>query len=45
MPNGKYIKVKLGDRFDGGKVAAIGDSELSYVKNGRTIVLRMPKKG
>jgi hypothetical protein len=28
---------------DGGKVAAIGESELRYVKGGRTIILRMPK--
>jgi hypothetical protein len=41
MPSGKLVKVKLGDRLDGGKVAAIGDSQLSYVKNGRTIVLQI----
>jgi hypothetical protein len=45
MPNGKYIKVKIGDRLDGGKVAAIGDNEMSYVKSGRTIVLKMSNKG
>ncbi|MCB2134831.1 MAG: hypothetical protein KDE08_02630 [Rhodobacteraceae bacterium] len=45
MPNGRYVKVKIGDRIDGGKVAAIGDSELSYVKNGRTIVLKILKNG
>ena len=45
MPNGRYVKVQVGDRLDGGKVAAIGDSELSYVKRGQTIVLKMLRKG
>ncbi|MFZ1725114.1 MAG: hypothetical protein WBO29_08005 [Albidovulum sp.] len=45
MPNGKFLKVKIGDRLDGGKVAAIGDNEMSYVKSGRTIVLKMSNKG
>lgn len=45
MPNGRYVKVQVGDRLDGGKVAAIGDNELSYVKRGQTIVLKMLKKG
>ena len=43
LTNGRYKKVKIGDRLDGGKVAAIGDSELRYVKNGRSVVLKMPK--
>ncbi len=43
LSNGRYVKVKVGERVDGGKVAAIGQSELRYVKGGRTIVLRMPK--
>ena len=45
MPTGRLIKVKIGDRLDGGKVAAIGDSELTYVKNGRSYVLKMVEKG
>ena len=45
MPNGKFLKVKIGDQLDGGKVAAIGDNEVSYVKHGRTIVLKMSDKG
>lgn len=45
MPTGRFIKVKVGDRFDGGTVAAIGDSEVSYVKRGKTILLKMVKKG
>jgi Tfp pilus assembly protein PilP len=43
MPSGRYVKVKIGDRLDGGQVAAIADSELSYVKNGKTYVLKILK--
>ena len=43
MANGRYKKVQVGDRIDGGKVAAIGDTELRYVKSGKNIVLKMPK--
>lgn len=41
MPTGRLVKVQVGDRLDGGRVAAIGDNELSYVKKGRTYVLKM----
>ncbi len=40
--NGRYHKVKVGDRLDGGRVNAIGDGELSYQKGGRNIILQMP---
>lgn len=43
MANGSYRKVQVGDRLDGGQVAAIGESELRYVKGGRSVVLKMPK--
>lgn len=43
LSNGRYKKVKVGDRLDGGQVAAIGDGELRYQKRGRNIVLRMPR--
>ncbi|WP_371223077.1 hypothetical protein [Roseovarius sp. 2305UL8-3] len=43
MNNGRYKKVKVGDRLDGGKVRAIGDGDLRYQKGGRTVVLTMPK--
>ena len=43
MPNGRFQRVEVGDRLDGGRVAAIGETELSYVKNGRTIVLALPR--
>jgi type IV pilus biogenesis protein PilP len=43
MSNGRYQKVKVGDRLDGGRVNAIGESQLSYQKGGRNIVLTMPR--
>ena len=43
LSNGRYKKVVVGDRIDGGRVSAIGDSELRYTKRGRNIVLKMPK--
>jgi hypothetical protein len=43
LSNGRYQKVQVGDRMDGGRVSAIGDSELRYNKRGRDVVLRMPK--
>jgi len=43
LNNGRYQKVKVGDRLDGGRVRAIGDAELSYQKGGRSIVLKMPR--
>ena len=43
LPSGRLVKVKPGDRLDGGQVAAIGQSALRYVKRGRNIVLEMPQ--
>ena len=43
LPNGSYQKVQVGDRIDGGRVAAIGEAELRYVKGGRNITLNMPR--
>ena len=43
LSSGRYKKVEVGDRIDGGKVAAIGNSQLRYTKSGRNIVLKMPK--
>lgn len=42
LPNGRYKKVKVGDRLDGGRVVAIGDSELRYQKGGRNRTLEIP---
>ncbi len=43
LANGRYQKVQVGDRLNGGQVSAIGDTELRYKKRGRDVVLRMPK--
>lgn len=43
LSTGRRQMVEVGDRIDGGKVAAISDSELRYVKFGKNIVLKMPK--
>jgi hypothetical protein len=42
LPTGRYLKVKVGDRVDGGRVAAIQASRVEYVKGGRTYSLTMP---
>lgn len=41
MANGRIVSVSVGDALDGGRVAAIGETELRYVKNGRNTVLRV----
>ena len=43
LPSGRFVKVKVGDRVDGGRVRAIGGDQLSYVKSGRQVVLKMPR--
>jgi hypothetical protein len=43
LGNGRYRKVVVGDKIDGGRVSAIGESELRYVKRGRNVVLKMPR--
>ncbi|KPA22018.1 hypothetical protein shim_19040 [Shimia sp. SK013] len=43
LSNGRYKKVQVGDRIDGGKVAAIDETELRYIKSGKNIILKMPK--
>lgn len=43
LSNGRYKKVAVGDRIDGGRVSAIGDTELRYQKNGRDVTLKMPR--
>lgn len=45
MSNGKIVEVSIGDRVDGGKVAAIGADQVRYVKGGRNILLKMPPRG
>ena len=43
LKSGRYVKVEVGDRLDGGQVAAIGPDALIYVKNGRTLTLELPR--
>ncbi|MEQ6204137.1 hypothetical protein ABMC88_13895 [Sulfitobacter sp. HNIBRBA2951] len=42
LANGRYKKVRVGDRIDGGRVSAISSSELRYQKGGRSVRLKMP---
>ena len=40
---GRYDKVQVGDRIDGGRVAAITSTELRYQKSGKMLTLAMPR--
>jgi hypothetical protein len=42
FPTGQTKFVKVGDTLDGGRVAAIGTSEIRYLKGGNNLVLRIP---
>jgi hypothetical protein len=41
--NGRFKKVKVGDKIDGGQIAAITSSEVRYKKGGKMMTLAMPK--
>ncbi|MBU2983323.1 hypothetical protein KO498_16070 [Lentibacter algarum] len=43
LANGRYKKVKVGDRLEGGRVSAIGEGELHYKKGNRNVTLKMPR--
>lgn len=43
QPGGSFKKLKVGDRFDGGRIAAITESEVRYEKGGDLVALSMPK--
>ena len=43
LPSGRFVKVAVGDKVDGGRVAAIDKSSLSYIKSGRSLTLKLPK--
>jgi hypothetical protein len=43
QPNGRFVKVSVGDQLDGGRVAAITGKELRYQKSGQMVALSMPK--
>jgi len=42
LPSGRFLTVGAGDQLDGGRVAAIGQTTLQYVKSGRTLTLEVP---
>jgi hypothetical protein len=42
LPSGRYRKVRVGDRIDGGTVVAIGNSQLQYQKRGTNTTLKLP---
>ena len=41
LSSGRVVRVEVGDRLDGGRVTAIGESELHYAKSGRDQVLEI----
>jgi type IV pilus biogenesis protein PilP len=43
QPNGRLVKVEVGDRLDGGKVVAITTTEVRVQKGGEVISLTLPK--
>ncbi|MCV2879507.1 hypothetical protein OE699_11665 [Sedimentimonas flavescens] len=43
LSSGKYVKVSVGDRLDGGKVTAIGAGQLTYKKGSRNYTLTLLK--
>jgi hypothetical protein len=43
LPSGRMVKVQVGDRLDGGRIAAIGRDELRYTKGSRDITLEVPE--
>ncbi|KEO60980.1 hypothetical protein [Thioclava indica] len=42
LKNGKFVKVGVGDRLDGGRVTAIGSTQLTYAKGSRSYTLQLP---
>ncbi|PZX16028.1 hypothetical protein LX81_02300 [Palleronia aestuarii] len=42
LPNGRFEKVSVGDRIDGGQVSEIGSESLTYVRDGMAIPLQLP---
>ena len=43
FPTGRTKLVKVGDTLDGGRVAAIGTTEIRYIKGGNNLVLKIPR--
>ncbi|HMO72609.1 MAG TPA: translation initiation factor 2, partial [Paracoccaceae bacterium] len=42
-PQGRFNRITVGDRVDGGTVAAITATEVRYQKGGRMLALQMPR--
>ena len=42
QPNGAVKKVRVGDRLDGGSIAAITANSVQYQKGGRMVTLALP---
>jgi type IV pilus biogenesis protein PilP len=45
LKNGALVEVKVGDKLDGGRVTAISETELRYVKRSREVVLTSLGRG
>ncbi|MFT6785275.1 MAG: hypothetical protein ACJATG_001270 [Dinoroseobacter sp.] len=45
LSSGRIVPVEVGERLDGGRVAAIGEDAIQYVKNGRNVTLALPTGG
>ncbi len=45
LKNGRYTKVSVGDRLNGGKVVSITENRLIYTRNGRNVTLELPSLG
>ncbi len=43
FPTGQTKLVKVGDSLDGGRVAAIGTTEIRYIKGGNNLILKIPQ--
>ena len=43
LGNGRFLKVRVGDRMDGGVVRAISETALQYQKGGKQIVIALPQ--
>ena len=41
--SGRYVRVEVGDTIAGGRIAAIGDNSLQYVKGGRNTTMEVPR--
>jgi len=45
LKNGRFIKVGVGDKLDGGQVSAIGTTQLTYKKGARSYTLKLLQDG